>query len=134
MDERETKALSTGGTVPGESGAGLTEAGPSGGVAVPPDSALTGGGALGDTGSLDDAGVPGGTGTLNTGTSLEEDAPAPGRTLTGESDAHPQASGDGKGDKEGDAPTGGLSSGGTIGGAPTGSTDTGMGGGGLSGA
>lgn len=132
MDERETKALSTGGTVPGESGAGLTGAGPSGGgVAVPPDSALMGGGALGDTGSMDDAGVPGSVGVLNDGTSLEEDAPAPGRTLTGESGVHPQASGDGKDDAGGDAPTGGLSTGGTIGGAPTGSTTTGMGGSGL---
>lgn len=52
MDERETKALSTGGTVPGESGAGLAGTGPAGGgMAVPPDTALTGGGALGDTGS-----------------------------------------------------------------------------------
>lgn len=131
MDERETKALSTGGTVPGESGAGLTGAGPGGGMAVPPDNALTGGGALGDTGSLDDAGIPGSAGALNSGTSLEEDAPAPGRTLTGESNVHPQASGDGKDDKEGDAPAGGLSSGGTIGGVPTGATNTGMGSSGL---
>ncbi len=132
MDEQETKALSAGGTVPGEAGAGSTGAAPSGGgMAVPPDSALTGGGALGDTGSLDDAGAPGSQGALNSGTSLEEDAPAPGHTLTGGFDVHPQASGDGEGDQGGDAPTGGLSSGGTIGGAPTGSTNTGMGGSGL---
>ncbi len=132
MDERETNALSTGGTVPGESGAAVTGAGPTGGgVAVPPDTALTGGGALGDTGSMDDAGVPGGAGMHNTGTSLEEDAPAPGRTLTGESNVHPQTDGDGKADPNGDAPTGGLSTSGTIGGVPAGAASTGMGGSGL---
>lgn len=130
MDEREVGALSAGGIVPGASGA--SGAGPSGGgMAVPPDGALMGSNALGDTGSLDDAGAPGSAGAPSDGTSLEEDAPAPGHTLTGGANAHPQASGDGKGDKEGEMPTGGLSGSGTVGGAPTGSTNTGMGSSGL---
>jgi len=89
-------------------------AGPSGGgMAVPPDSALVGSSALGDTGSLDDAGLPGSGGAPSDGTSLGEDAPAPGHTLTGGASAHPQA--------------GGLSGSGTVGGAPIGSANTGMG-------
>lgn len=130
MDEQELGALSAGGTVPGVAGA--SGSGPSGGgMAVPPDSALVGSSALGDTGSLDDAGAPGSAGAPSDGTSLAEDAPALGHTLTGGASAHPQASGDGQGDKEGEMPTGGLSGSGTVGGAPIGSANTGIGSSGL---